>query len=109
MSKPLKHQVGVTRVEYDEMMKECRRKGHTFTIDKFGHKTLVKIYDNNIYEYVKGKRDREIVVLDDIIEANNFKVTSPFMKLVLHFKNSGMDLTSATNLARMIYTDMCKE
>ena len=101
----MEQQVAVSQEEYDEMLKECRRKGHSFTLDKFSRQTLVKLYNNEMYEYVKGERDRKIVVLDDIINSDNFKSTSNFSLLIQKLmKERNMSLSEAINMARFMYT-----
>ena len=101
----MEHQVGVSQQEYDEMLKECRHKGHSFTLDKFSRKTLVKLYNNEMYEYVKGERDRKIIVLDDIFKSDEFKSTSNFTILIKKLmKEENMSLAEAINMARFLYT-----
>lgn len=76
--------VGLPPKHYDEMKRECQRKGYSFTYDKFNKKTLVKIYEGEMYEYVGGKRDRRIkpVTKDVFLTGDS---TSLFGRLIKHF------------------------
>ena len=55
--------IGVSPENYQKMMKECKKKGHTFTISKFGQKRLVKLFDEEMYEIVNGEKERRIMEL----------------------------------------------
>ena len=52
--------VAVPPKAYQKMMKECKRKGHTFAIDKFGKRTLVKLYGDEMREVENGQPARVV-------------------------------------------------
>ena len=103
--KNVENVVGISKKEYDEMIKECRNKGHTFTYDKYNKRTLVKMYEGEMYEYVKGKRDRRIksVTKDVFLTGDS---TSLFGGLIQHFLQQGEKLEDAINMARVVYSRM---
>ena len=71
--------VAVSQEGYDKLLKDCKTKGHSFTYCKNNKKTLVKLFGDDLYEVIKGKKDRMIVAITpnemkDITPTSHFGV-----------------------------------
>ena len=81
--------VMVSNNDYKNMMKQCKKKGYTFTYDKSGKRTLVRLVDGKMYEFVKGKKDRQIMnssevqQMGELVPGNDFGKVVNFMVKVL--------------------------
>ena len=85
---------GVSPENYQKMMTECKRKGHTFTISKFGKKRLVKLFDEEMYEVVNGEKDRRIMELTND-HMKQSEMLSGFGKGLQELMKSGMSQDEA--------------
>ena len=73
---------GLDKQSYKNTVKEVNRKGHSFTTDKYGKRTLVKKFQGKFYEYVKGKRSAEVVDLSTFDNITNVESVSYMGKAI---------------------------
>lgn len=73
--------IAVSKQTHTNLVKECKRKGHGFSFDKFGHRRLVKLYEVDgeeiLHEVVNGEKARRIIIMtDELLQGSD--MLSPF-------------------------------